>query len=448
MCSKFIDDFASKHNTTVHAISYHFDEGHFDKYTGEWKDNAHVQFVFDNVNSQTGRAINSRLTKQDLRNLQSDLAKVLEPLGFERGKDYKAHNEKAPKQLKTDEFIRQQILKEQNPTKTLTREALINETLELLQSEKISSIQELKEIYNQQKNQIIQFNKDYPVDTINKITAKDWRVINEIYTANKTILGEQAKLNSAENENIELKINKLTLEQKLLDKRTELSSSDINNLKLRQENRNLKSENDYIRRDFDDSINTFNEERDKQFNENRELNKKNKELQEKLEQLNNEIRLKRQSDKELEEEKNKLKQIIEDKNAEINVRDNLITEIEQDNKDKDAEIEELEQQLKNTKIQSNANWMRYRYYEVVNTKSWTYNTNSAKKQKEDMKQLVNELNHSDIIQANLENINSGGVDLISSIKTEINKLNQILDNVINPPMQEHTYNNRNNGFSR
>ena len=105
---KFIDDFAKKHNTTLLHKSAHFDEGFFDV-DKVWQPNAHIQFCFENVNSETGKAINSRLTRQDLRQLQTDYAEVVKHLGFVRGKEYNKLDEPEmpPKHKRWKDFKRQ-----------------------------------------------------------------------------------------------------------------------------------------------------------------------------------------------------------------------------------------------------------------------------------------------------------------------------------------------------
>jgi cellobiose-specific phosphotransferase system component IIA len=190
-CKEFIYDFAKKHHTTIHAISLHLDEGHYDIY-GKWNSNPHIQFVFDNVNHETGKAINSRLTRQDLRDLQTDLAEYIKDYGFVRGRDYKAEKQIPPKQKRVEKYKTEALNKSiANGSKTIEdRATLIDEFKKFLADEEITDLAQLKEIYKKQKDKIIQYGKDNPED---KVTKGEWDDINKELTEAKERIGELEK---------------------------------------------------------------------------------------------------------------------------------------------------------------------------------------------------------------------------------------------------------------
>lgn len=63
-------------------IYIHHDEGHFDKQTGEWKENFHAHIIFDTINHDTGKTI--QMNRADMSNRQTIAA---EALGMERGEN-------------------------------------------------------------------------------------------------------------------------------------------------------------------------------------------------------------------------------------------------------------------------------------------------------------------------------------------------------------------------
>lgn len=111
ICGQFAQDFCSKHNIELIHCSVHFDEGHYDE-NGKWQDNAHIQFCAENVNLDTGKAVLSRLTKADFQQLQTDIATRTKHLGFERGENYHAKGEKAPKQEYWKNYKREKTIEQ------------------------------------------------------------------------------------------------------------------------------------------------------------------------------------------------------------------------------------------------------------------------------------------------------------------------------------------------
>lgn len=94
----FVDNFEKKYKVKVLSHSIHLDEGHInDKNEKEHNYHAHIQIVnYDFKTHKTG------MRKVNYSDLQSELAKEFEHLGFQRGRNYreeqKQENQKAQKE--------------------------------------------------------------------------------------------------------------------------------------------------------------------------------------------------------------------------------------------------------------------------------------------------------------------------------------------------------------
>lgn len=87
---KFITDFEDKYKVKVLSHSLHLDEGHVND-KGEKEHNYHCHFQIVNYDIETHR---TGMRKVNYSNLQTELFKAFEPLGFERGRDYRQEQKK------------------------------------------------------------------------------------------------------------------------------------------------------------------------------------------------------------------------------------------------------------------------------------------------------------------------------------------------------------------
>ena len=183
-CAHFVTDFADKHNVNLMHVSAHFDEGHTDE-NGKWQDNAHIQFCFENINRDTGKAVLSRLTKKDLQNLQTEFAKCVSGYGFERGINYASIGEKAPKQIYWKDYKRQKLQEEQKKSLELTqtknivinslktanatlKEQIISEMRVAFDDPNLKTLDDIKESYIHFKEIAIEYNKKNQDDKLNR----------------------------------------------------------------------------------------------------------------------------------------------------------------------------------------------------------------------------------------------------------------------------------------
>lgn len=102
----FSDNFESKYGCKILMTSLHLDEGHKSK-DGTIEHNYHAHVLIENYSFDTHKTC---LQKLDYRNLQTDLAKDFEHLGFERGKDYTALQQ-AENQLAKEEHRKPKMVK-------------------------------------------------------------------------------------------------------------------------------------------------------------------------------------------------------------------------------------------------------------------------------------------------------------------------------------------------
>ena len=87
---KFITDFEDKYKVKVLSHSLHLDEGHIDD-NGKKEHNYHCHFQIINYDFKTHK---TGLRNVNYSKLQTELFKAFEPLGFERGRDYRQEQKK------------------------------------------------------------------------------------------------------------------------------------------------------------------------------------------------------------------------------------------------------------------------------------------------------------------------------------------------------------------
>lgn len=170
-CCAHVQHLAENNNLKIYHLSMHEDEGYYDE-NETWQENPHFQFCFNNVNEKTGKAFLSRLTKQDFKNLQTNIAKVCEKYGFERGTDYSAENKQAPKQVYWKDYKRQQ----EQLTKTILQD----------------NISVLKQENKDLKTQLAEMEKTYQLD---RQTLKDSKVAKQSDYQKLKLEFEDAKKN-------------------------------------------------------------------------------------------------------------------------------------------------------------------------------------------------------------------------------------------------------------
>ena len=181
-------------DTKVIQYSIHYDEGHIDE-NGNKKINYHVHLEMIGLDSE-GRSVRKKITRQFLRNLQTEVARIL---NMERGQDirktkrkrldtyeYKKHKKLLDKELKEKNEIINQLKKENEELKEKLKE--LEPTKEQLKKY-IKMTKELRKIIKEINKGINLFTKgDY--DYITKV-QKDIR--NNKYT---TIIELNDNINS------------------------------------------------------------------------------------------------------------------------------------------------------------------------------------------------------------------------------------------------------------
>jgi hypothetical protein len=259
-CCRFVQDFTKKHGVRLMHFSVHFDEGYTDE-KGQWQDNAHCQFNFENVNRQTGKAVLSRLTKKDLQQLQTDFATKIKKYGFERGRDYHAEGLKAPKQEdwkqrkrrleqqdldKAKEIIKQQEIKHKQDIKdteintiisigTKTQKAIEEKQKELIRAIAISfgdvtldTAEKIKERAKELRQSATDFNKsiaDYAEFEQYKLNRKNYHLELEKLAKEKTLqLEEISKLDMVINAKISVSVE---LDAKIEQQQNQLTIADL-----------------------------------------------------------------------------------------------------------------------------------------------------------------------------------------------------------------------------
>ncbi len=185
-------------DTKVIQYSIHKDEGHIDE-NGNKKINYHVHLEMIGLDSE-GRSVRKKITRQYLRNLQTEVAKIL---GMERGQDirktkrkrldtyqYKRHKKlsdeetkKLKEQLKQKENVIEQL---KNEKKQLENEVSnLKSEKKVLQKENLDLKKELK--YRKEKLKtlrqiLILINKK-----VNLYTKEDYKKISNIKKEIKNI---------------------------------------------------------------------------------------------------------------------------------------------------------------------------------------------------------------------------------------------------------------------
>lgn len=96
--TKFVQQLEKNYNIKVLSHSLHLDEGNKTD-TGEILKNYHAHIIFVNYNVETHKTC---LRKIDYRKLHTELAECFEPLGFERGKNYKEINDNERKKAELE----------------------------------------------------------------------------------------------------------------------------------------------------------------------------------------------------------------------------------------------------------------------------------------------------------------------------------------------------------
>ena len=147
-------------DTKVIQYSIHYDEGHIDE-NGNKKINYHVHIEMVGLDSN-GRSVRKKITRQFLRNLQTEVAKIL---NMERGQDvrktkrrrldtyeYKRHKQLIDQELKQKNEIINQLKKENEELKEKLKE--LEPTKEQLKErkEKLKTIRQVLILINKKVN--------------------------------------------------------------------------------------------------------------------------------------------------------------------------------------------------------------------------------------------------------------------------------------------------------
>jgi len=166
-----------KLNTKVIQFAIHEDEGHIDENTGENKINYHAHILFMGLDNN-GKSVRKKLTKNLLRELQTDVAKVLK---MERGS-----REKKTRRLDTYDYKQHKKLEAQN-TKELNKkiaeltkenEALKQKNNELKKENETLkiSVKDLKKDISNLRTKMIQANQNQE----QTFTREDYATLSKI----------------------------------------------------------------------------------------------------------------------------------------------------------------------------------------------------------------------------------------------------------------------------
>lgn len=205
------NEIRDRFQTSVKVCSFHFDEGHKNE-QGQWDLNPHIQFTFENVNRSTGKTIQRTFTKSILKELQTKVSEYYQEFGFIRGKDYKAHNEPAPKQVYWKDYKRQK----ENETK---QEILVQvakvKPLEIENHELKAQLRQLQDNYQQLRDEFKKSGEATQAD-YQRLKQEKEHLENQLKSsirANKDLLD---KLTHAETINNRLNSEKTALQNELL----------------------------------------------------------------------------------------------------------------------------------------------------------------------------------------------------------------------------------------
>jgi len=196
--------------TKVLQVSIHRDEGHIDKKTGEKHINYHAHIVFSGID-ENGYSVGKKLNRTYLRNLQTEVANILQMerglrgsqkkrLNWKEYKEYKKREEKTinkklnninliNKQLEIEnKLLQAKIKKQQNTIKNLQKE--LRETslfaeyaqldIEQLQDKNknlIISVSNLKEEISELRKKMIKINKNSTEQIFNQ---EDYKYLSKL----------------------------------------------------------------------------------------------------------------------------------------------------------------------------------------------------------------------------------------------------------------------------
>lgn len=159
--TKFVQQIEKQYKIKVLSHSLHLDEGNKTE-TGEILKNYHAHIIFVNYNVKTHKTC---LRKIDYRKLHTELAECFDPLGFERGKNYKEINDNerktaklenrepelvpVPHHVKHSEYRK----KQQELTEKARAEKLkLREDIEKLQAKKTAELENLAKTKETRRN--------------------------------------------------------------------------------------------------------------------------------------------------------------------------------------------------------------------------------------------------------------------------------------------------------
>lgn len=242
-----VTEFQQKLNAKIQHISFHYDEGHKNE-EGKWIRNPHVHFTVENVNRNTGKSIQRTFTKAQLKNLQTSLADSLGEFGFERGKDYSANKEQAPKQVYWKDYKRQQEQKTKELTQSKIAELvetkkLQEQIIEQLKEEnnlnrqalkdsgtaKQSDYQALKKQLEEQKEIVLEHFKSITVKQLDNSTARNVETEIQKLLLNAFIDGRKSYKKSLERDNSKLKLALINLPTEVVINLNQQSTDSIFN---------------------------------------------------------------------------------------------------------------------------------------------------------------------------------------------------------------------------
>lgn len=197
--------------TSVKVCSFHFDEGHKNE-QGKWDLNPHIQFTFENVNRNTGKTIQRTFTKSILKELQTKVSEYYQEFGFIRGKDYKAHNEQAPKQVYWKDYKRQ---REHETKQDLLIQIEKVKPLEIENNELKAQLSQLQDSYQQLRDELKKSGEATQAD-YQRLKQEKASLENQLklsIRANEDLLG---RVTYAESINNRLNSEKTALQNELL----------------------------------------------------------------------------------------------------------------------------------------------------------------------------------------------------------------------------------------
>ena len=187
----FVAKFEKKYKVKVLSHSLHLDEGHIDE-NGKKEHNYHAHFQIVNYSFETHK---TGLRNVNYSNLQTELFKVFEPLGFERGRNYrqeqKQENQKAEKEgrnaLKIEKPINMphfQFRRLKTAKNGIEKEKLDKQLKE--KKEQLEKLQEIERLNNEfikkQQNKIDKIDKDLQEkqECLEKLTESEIKINKDL----------------------------------------------------------------------------------------------------------------------------------------------------------------------------------------------------------------------------------------------------------------------------